>query len=66
MRAGEILKYVITDYYRSNSKKRSIRIELTNSQTKYDVKRYCEILEEVTNTVIEPFGLTLKNELAFK
>lgn len=62
LRAGEILKYIITDYYRSNSKKRSIPIELANSRTKYDVTRYCEILEEVTNTVTEPFGLTLKNE----
>jgi DNA polymerase, archaea type len=62
LRAGEILKYIITDYYRRHSKKRSIPIELANSQTRYDVKRYCEILEEVTNTVTEPFGLTLKNE----
>ena len=57
-----ILKYIITDYYRSNSKKRSVPIELANSRTKYDVKRYCEILEQVTNTVTEPFGLKLKNE----
>jgi len=62
LRAGEILKYIITDYYRWHSKKRSIPIELANSQTKYDVKRYCEILEEVTNTVAEPFGLKLKNQ----
>jgi len=61
LRAGEILKYIITDYYRWHSKKRSIPIELANSQTKYDVKRYCEILE-VTNTVAEPFGLKLKNQ----
>ena len=61
LRAGEILKYIITDYYRKGSKNRSIPIELANSQTKYDVKRYCEILEEVTNTVTEPFGLSLKN-----
>jgi DNA polymerase I len=63
LRAGEILKYIITDYYRGNPKKRSIPIEIANSQTRYDVKRYCEILEEVTNSVTEPFGLTLKNEL---
>jgi DNA polymerase, archaea type len=63
LRAGEILKYIITDYYRGNPKKRSVPIETTNSQTRYDVKRYCEILEEVTNSVTEPFGLTLKNEL---
>ena len=63
LRAGEILKYVITDYYRKYSKKRSIPIELVNSQTRYDVKRYCEILEDVTNTVTEPFGMSLKGEV---
>ena len=62
LRAGEILKYVVTDYYGRHSKKRSIPIELTHSQTKFDVKRYCEILQEVTNTVTEPFGITLKAE----
>ena len=66
LRAGEILKYVITDYYRKFSKKRSVPIELANSQTKYDVKRYCELLEEVSNTVTEPFGLSLKSEHAMK
>lgn len=66
LRAGEILKYVVTDYYRKHSKKRSIPIELVNSQTKYDVKRYCELLEEVTNTVTEPFGLSLKSEHAIQ
>ena len=29
-------------------------MELVDSQTKYDVKRYCEILEEVTDTVTKP------------
>ena len=66
LRAGEILKYVVTDYYRKHSKKRSIPIELANSETKYDVKRYCELLEEVTNTVTEPFGLSLKSEHAIQ
>lgn len=42
-----------------HSKRRSIPIELVNSQTNYDVKRYCEILEDVTNTVTEPFGLSV-------
>ena len=62
LRAGEILKYVVTDYYGRRSKKRSIPIELANSQTKFDVKRYCEILQEVTNTVTRPFGTVLKDE----
>ena len=62
LRAGEILKYVITDYYRKNSKKRSIPIELANSQTNIDVKRYCEVLKEVTDTVTTPFGISLNAE----
>lgn len=62
LRAGEILKYIITDYYRKNSRKRSIPIELANSQTKYDIKRYCEILQEVTDTVTKPFGISLTTE----
>ena len=60
LRAGEILKYVITDYYRKYSTKRSVPIELVNSHTRYDVKRYCEILKDVTNTVTEPFGMSVK------
>jgi DNA polymerase-2 len=66
LRAGEILKYVVTDYYRRHSKKRSIPIELANSRTKYDVKRYCEILIEVTDTVTKPFGTSLKAENAIQ
>jgi DNA polymerase I len=62
LRAGEILKYIITDYYRGNPKKRSVPIETANSQTRYDVKRYCEILEEVTNTITKPFGLSIKKQ----
>jgi DNA polymerase, archaea type len=59
LKAGQILKYIITDYYRRNSKKRSLPVELVNSQTSYDVKRYCELLAEVTNTIIEPFKLII-------
>lgn len=59
LKAGEILKYIITDYYRKTSKKRSIPIELANSRTKYDIKRYSEVLREVTNTVTQPFGLSM-------
>jgi len=59
LRAGEILKYVVTDYYGANSKKRSIPIELATSQTKYDIKRYCELLQDATDTITNPFGITL-------
>lgn len=62
LKAGQILKYVITDYYRKNSRKRSVPFELVNSKTVYDAKRYCELLTETCNSVTEPFGLRLTNE----
>jgi len=62
LKAGQILKYVITDYYRKNSRKRSVPFELINSKTVYDVKRYCELLTETCNSVTEPFGLKLISE----
>lgn len=45
LKAGQILKYVITDYYRKNSRKRSVPFELINSKTGYDAKRYCETID---------------------
>lgn len=62
LKAGQILKYIITDYYRKNSRKRSVPFELVNSKTVYDAKRYCELLTETCNSVTEPFGLRLTNE----
>lgn len=62
LKAGQILKYVITDYYRKNSRKRGVPFELVNSKTVYDAKRYCELLTETCNSVTEPFGLRLTNE----
>ena len=63
LKSGQILKYVLTDYYRKNSRKRSVPVELINSKTVYDAKRYCELLVETCNSVTEPFGLKLTNEL---
>jgi len=62
LKSGQILKYVLTDYYRKNSRKRSVPVELINSKTVYDAKRYCELLAETSNSVTEPFGLKLTNE----
>lgn len=62
LKAGQILKYVITDYYRKNSRKRSVPFELIKSKTVYDAKRYCELLTETCNSVTEPFGLKLTAE----
>ena len=61
LKAGEILQYVITDYYQKTGSKnnRAIPIELINERTCYDVKRYIELLTEACNSIIGPFGLKL-------
>jgi DNA polymerase-2 len=60
LKAGEILQYVITDYYQTGSKNnRAIPIELINENTCCDVKRYIELLTEACNSVTEPFGLKM-------
>ena len=56
MRAGQVLQYVITDYYRKNSRKRTVPVELVDSGTRYDTRRYIELLIRVCNSVTEPFG----------
>jgi hypothetical protein len=40
-----------------NKKLRSIPIELVTSRTKYNTKRYCELLCKTVNSITEPFGL---------
>jgi hypothetical protein len=50
------LQYVITDYYRKNSRKRSTPVALINEKTTYDSKRYTQLLATVCNSVTEPFG----------
>jgi DNA polymerase elongation subunit (family B) len=59
MRAGQVLQYVITEYYRKNSRKRSVPVELINERTTYDARRYIELLADVCNAVTEPFGYTV-------
>jgi DNA polymerase, archaea type len=73
LKAGEILKYVITNYYHNRKKRssndnnnnnnRAIPIELFDDKnSNYDVRRYTELLAEACNSVIEPFGHTLRKE----
>jgi hypothetical protein len=56
MRSGQILQFVITDYYRKNSRKRSIPEELITDKTSYYKRRYVELLAGVCNPVTTPFG----------
>lgn len=60
LRAGQILQYVITDYYRNNSRKRTIPVALINEKTTYDSRRYTQLLATVCNSVTEPFGYFVK------
>jgi DNA polymerase elongation subunit (family B) len=60
MQAGQILQYVITDYYRKNPRKRAISVELITDNTTYDKRRYVELLARVCNSVITPFGHSVK------
>jgi len=55
MKAGQVLQYVITDYYRKNNRKRTVPVELINENTSYDSKRYAELLAEACNTITTPF-----------
>ncbi|TLY05036.1 MAG: hypothetical protein E6K92_02190 [Thaumarchaeota archaeon] len=61
MRAGQVLQYIINDYYRKNSRKRTVPVELINEKTTYDARRYIELLARTCNSVTEPFGLTIND-----
>lgn len=69
MKAGEILRYVITDYYQRYSITRAIPVELIDfdmEKTKkatYDLIRYKELLVETCNSVIEHFGYSVSSQL---
>jgi DNA polymerase-2 len=56
LRAGEVLQYIITDYYNKRSSKRTTPVELIDDNTSYDVKRYTELLAASCNSITEPFG----------
>jgi DNA polymerase-2 len=58
LKAGEILQYIITDYYQKTRSKnnRAIPIEMIDERTTfYDI----ELLTEACNSITEPFGLKL-------
>jgi DNA polymerase-2 len=57
-RAGQMVRYVITDYYRKKGNRgvRTTPAELLDGSSKYDKRRYLELLTDVCNTVFRPFG----------
>lgn len=67
MRAGEVLRYVITDYYQRYSIIRAVPVELIDLGTEvekisYDQRRYIELLAETCNSVIEHFGCSVPSQ----
>ncbi|HEX6562241.1 MAG TPA: hypothetical protein VF016_09480, partial [Nitrososphaera sp.] len=57
LKAGQILRYVITDYYHGRY---TTPAEFLDEKTRIDRERYVEILAEMCNSVTEPFGLRVK------
>jgi DNA polymerase-2 len=56
LRAGQVIQYVIADYYKKSPRKLSVPVELIDEKSVYDIKRYTELLARVCNSVTEPFG----------
>jgi DNA polymerase, archaea type len=71
MKAGELLRYVITDYYQRYSAVRAFPVELIDldmentkkTTSTYDLIRYKELLVEICNSVIEHFGYSMSSEI---
>jgi DNA polymerase elongation subunit (family B) len=54
LHAGEGIRYVITDY-RGRDSKRATPVDVMHDETKYDSRRYIELLAETCSSVLEPF-----------
>ncbi len=54
--AGEEIKYVITDFYNKSYLQRAMPIQLCGkSYFKYDIKKYCQLLDDAYNTLTNHF-----------
>lgn len=57
LKAGQVLQYVIIDY-NGPLLKRVLPIQLLDDITNYyDIKRYSELLIDICNNIIKPFGI---------
>jgi DNA polymerase-2 len=53
---GQSVGYVIADYESKGRKYRTVPAALLDSRSRYDGRRYVELLAEACATVLEPFG----------
>ncbi len=58
LEAGQSISYVITDFYNKNPEQRALHTDLLTNSSKYDVRKYSEMLIDSANTILTPFGLT--------
>jgi DNA polymerase I len=58
LKAGQSLRYVITDYKR----RRTVPVELIDEKTSVDIERYVELLAEVCDSLISPFGYRIASD----
>lgn len=58
LKAGQTLRYVITDYKR----RRTVPVEFIDGRTSVDVERYVELLVEVCNSLTAYFGYKATQE----
>jgi DNA polymerase-2 len=67
LKAGEVISYIITDFYNKNPEKRAIHADMIHGDIEYNARKYSEILIDSANTILTPFGLTnpLQSRLAY-
>ncbi|HXT84789.1 MAG TPA: DNA polymerase domain-containing protein [Verrucomicrobiae bacterium] len=55
LHAGEEIRYVITDFYNKNYLQRALPLELCDEYFEYDVKKYCQLLDDSYDTITRHF-----------
>ncbi len=55
LHAGEEIKYVIADFHNKNYLQRALPIQLCDEYFEYDVKKYCQLLDDAYDTVTKHF-----------
>ena len=60
IKAGQVVRYVITDYDRRAGRPRTIPLEMLDKSTAYDARRYVELLADASDTLTMPFGYTVR------
>lgn len=56
--AGQTVRYLITDAYNARLNRRVRATELVDEKTRYDFKKYLELLLAAGANILTPFGYT--------